>query len=216
MPLIERVKRDLAAFQTSLPAPYDACEKVATTVSSLSLVRYRLNDYSVPTAYGHREVLVCGYIHEAVIACGAEEIARHPRSYEREDFVFDPLHYLALIEQKVNALDQAAPLAGWRLPEEFAMLRRLLEARMGKQGKREFVQVLRLMEAFPADEVAAAVRDAIGRGAIGFDAVKHLVWCRIEQRPPRLDMAVYPYLPKTYVALTQAKTYLVLLTGAAS
>src|SRR4249920_1160897 len=42
----ERLERDLAAFQTPLPAPYDACEKVATTVSSLSLVRYRLNDYS--------------------------------------------------------------------------------------------------------------------------------------------------------------------------
>ena len=50
-----------------------------------------------------------------------------------------------------------------------------LEARMGKQGKREFVQVLRLMEVFSADEVATAVRNAIARGAIGFDAVKHLV-----------------------------------------
>ena len=117
-------------------------------VSSLSLVRYRRNDYSVPTTYGHRDVLVRGYVHEVVISCGAEVIARHPRSYEREDFVFDPLHYLALIEQKINALDQAAPLAGWQLPEEFATLRRLLEARMGKQGKREFVQVLRLMEVF--------------------------------------------------------------------
>jgi hypothetical protein len=47
------------------------------------------------------------------------------------------------------------------MPEEFATLRRLLEARMGKQGKREFVQVLRLMEVFRADEAAAAVRDAI-------------------------------------------------------
>ena len=113
--------------------PYDACEKVSTTVSSLSLVRYRLNDYSVPTTYGHHDVLVRGYVHEVMISCGAEVIARHPRSYEREDFIFDPLHYLALIEQKINALDQAAPLAGWRLPEEFATLRRLLEARMGKQ-----------------------------------------------------------------------------------
>jgi transposase len=60
----ERLERDLAAFQTPLPAPYDACEKVATTVSSLSLVRYRLNDYSVPTIYGHRDVLVRGYVHE--------------------------------------------------------------------------------------------------------------------------------------------------------
>ena len=45
----ERLKRDLAELQTPLPVPYDACEKMSTTVSSLSLVRYRLNDYSVPT-----------------------------------------------------------------------------------------------------------------------------------------------------------------------
>jgi len=212
----ERLERDLAAFQMPLPAPYDACEKVATTVSSMSLVRYRLNDYSVPTTYGHRDVIVCGYVHDVVISCGTEVIARHPRSYEREDFVFNPLHYLALIEQKVNALDQAAPLAGWRLPEEFVTLRRLLEARMGKQGKREFVQVLRLMEVFRADEVATAVRDAIARGAIGFDAVKHLVLCRIERQPPRLDMTIYPYLPKAHVTMTSAKTYLGLLTGVAS
>jgi len=212
----ERLERDLAAFQTPLPAPYDACEKVSTRVSSLSLVRYRLNDYSVPTTYGHRDVLVRGYVDDVVIACGGEVIARHRRSYEREDFVFEPLHYLALIEQKINALDQAAPLVGWQLPEEFATLRRLLEARMGKQGKREFVQVLRLMELFRADEVAGAVRDAIAWGAIGFDAVKHLVLCRIERRPPRLDMTVYPYLPRARVAMTSAKTYLGLLTGAAS
>jgi hypothetical protein len=161
-------------------------------------------------------VLVRGHVHDVVIACGADVIARHPRSYERDDFVFDPLHYLALIEQKINALDQAAPLAGWHLPEEFMTLRRLMEVRMGKQGKREFVQVLRLMEVFPLDEVAAAARDAIARGAIGFDAVKHLVLCRIERRPPRLDMTVYPYLPRANVAMTSAKTYLDLLTGASS
>ena len=209
----ERLARDLAAFQTPLPAPYDACEKVTTQVSSLALVRYRCNDYSAPTAYGYRKVLVRGYVHEVVITCGAEIIARHLRSYEREDFVFNPLHYLALIEQKTNALDQAAPLAGWQLPEEFATLRRLLEARMGKKGKREFVQVLRLMEVFRIDDVAAAVRDAIARGAVGFDAVKHLVLCRIERRPPRLDMTIYPYLPKATVATTSARSYMELLSG---
>jgi len=212
----ERLERDLAALQKPLPAPYDACEKLGTRVSSLSLVRYRLNDYSVPTSFGHREVFVRGYVHEVVIACGTEIIARHPRSYEREDFVFDPLHYLALIEQKINALDQAAPLANWQLPEEFATLRRLLEARMGKKGKREYVQVLRLMEAFRIEDVTAAVRDAITRGAVGFDAIKHLVLCRIERRPPRLDMTVYPYLPKATVATTSARAYMELLVGATS
>ncbi len=52
--------------------------------------------------------------------------------------IFDPIHYLPLIEQKINALDQAAPLQGWHLPEAFATLRRLMEARMGKHGRREY------------------------------------------------------------------------------
>jgi hypothetical protein len=52
------------------------------------------------------------------------------------NFVFNPLHYLPLLEQKIGALDQSAPLIGWDLREEFATLRRLIEARMGKRGKR--------------------------------------------------------------------------------
>ena len=83
-----------------------------------------------------------------VISWGSEVIARHHRSYEKDDFVYDPVHYLPLLEQKTAALDQAAPLKGWDLPEEFATLRRLLESRMGRRGKREFVQVLRLFEHF--------------------------------------------------------------------
>ena len=210
----DRLDHDLAVFQKPLPAPYDACEKKPGTVSSLSLVRYRCNDYSVPTAYGHQKVLIRGYVHEVVISCGAQIIARHPRSYEREDFVFNPLHYLALIEQKTNALDQAAPLADWALPEEFTTLRRLLEARIGKKGKREFVQVLRLMEVFKIDDVVAGVGDAIECGAVGFDAVKHLVLCRIERRPPRLNLTVYPYLPKAAIATASARSYMDLLAGA--
>jgi hypothetical protein len=87
---------------------------------------------------------------------------------------------------------------------------------MGKRGKREFVQVLRLLEVFRAEDVLAGVRDALARGVIGFDAVKHLVLCRIERRPPRLDLTVYPYLPRAHVTTTSAKAYMGLLTGIAS
>jgi len=212
----ERLARDLAVFHDLPATAYDACEKRIGRVSSLSLVRYRGTDYSVPAAYGHREVMIRGYVDEVVISCGAEIIARHARSYEREDFVFDPLHYLALLEQKIGALDQAAPLVGWDLPEEFTVFRRLLEARMGKRGKREFVQVLRLLETFRRDDVVAGIREAMARGTIGFDAVKHLVLCRIERRPPRLDLTVYPYLPRATVATTSARAYMDLITGAAS
>jgi len=150
-------------------------------------------------------------VHEVVIACDSEVIARHRRSYEREDTVYDPLHYLALLEQKTRALDQAAPLAGWELPAGFAELRRLLEARLPKGGKREYVQVLRLLETFPLQEVAAAIVQALRLGTISLDAVKHLLLCRIEQRPPRLDLENYPHLPLAHVRTTQAAEYMTLL-----
>ena len=130
--------------------------------------------------------------------------------------MFDPIHYLPLLERKTGALDQAAPLAGWDLPEEFYTLRRLLESRMGRRGKREFVQVLRLMESFSIEEVHQAVRDAIRLGALSFDAVKHLVLCGIEGRLPRLDLELYPYLPRVSVSTTSATDYMTLLSGKAS
>ncbi|MGA7574225.1 MAG: IS21 family transposase [Terriglobales bacterium] len=209
----ERWERDRAAFLPLAASAYEACEKRAARVSSMSLVRYRTNDYSVPTEYGHRDVLVKGYVHEVVIVCGSKVIACHCRSYEREDMVFDPLHYLALLEQKSRALDQAAPLAGWELPECFARLRRLLEARLNKGGKREYVQVLRLLETFSLPEVEAAIGDALQLGTLGFDAVKHLLLCRIERRPPRLDLENYPHLPLADVQTTQAADYMTLLAA---
>ena len=212
----ERLVRDQAAFLPLPAAPYDACEIIATRVSSLSLVRYRDSDYSAPTAYGHREVIVKGYVDEVLIYCGVELIARHPRSYAKADFIFEPRHYLALLERKLNALDQAAPLANWVLPEAFQTLRRLLEARMGKAGKREYVQVLRLLETFELNEVHQAIRDALQRSVIGFDAVKHLLLCRIERKPPRLNLDVYPYLPRVEVRITKARAYLRLLTEEAA
>jgi transposase len=207
----ERFERDRAELLPLPAAPYEACEKISARVSSLSLVRYRGNDYSVPTEYGHRQVWVKGYVHEVVIACASEVIARHLRSYEREAVIFDPLHYLALLEQKTRALDQAAPLAGWQLPECFAELRRLLEARLKKHGSREYVQVLRLLETFNFIEVTLAIEDALRLGTISFDAVRHLLLCRIERRPPRLDMENYPHLPMAQVRTTQAADYMTLL-----
>ena len=74
-----RLERDLEALLPLPAVPYDASDKQVSRVSSLSLVRYRTNDYSVPVAYGHREVVVRGYVGEVVISCGAEVIARHRR-----------------------------------------------------------------------------------------------------------------------------------------
>ena len=213
--IAERFERDREKLLPLPAAPYEACNKCTTRASSLSLVRYKTNDYSVPVAYAHRQVLVKAFVWEVVISCASEIIARHRRSYGREEMIFDPLHYLALLEQKTRALDQAAPLVGWELPEEFGKLRRLLEARLEKRGRREYVQVLRLLETFSLEQVHAAVRAALRLGAISFDGVKHLVLCAIEKRPPKLDLENYPHLPVAPVAVTKAAEYQVLLKEAA-
>jgi len=212
--IAERFERDQQKLLPLTPAPLEACQKRTTSASSQALVRYETNDYSVPVEYGHRQVLLKAFVWEVVISCSSEVIARHPRSYDREEMIFNPLHYLALLEQKTNALDQAAPLQGWQLPEEFLELRRQMEARLGKRGRREYVQVLRLLETFSMAEVGAGVRQALRFPAISFDAVKHLVLCSIEQRPARLDLENYPHLPLAKVALTRAADYQVLLEEA--
>lgn len=213
--IAERFERDREKLLPLPAAPYEACEKRATRASSQALVRHDTNDYSVPVCYAHQRVMLKAFVWEVVISCGSEVIARHRRSYDREEMIFDPLHYLALLEQKTNALDQAAPLAGWALPAEFAELRRQMEARLGKRGRREYVQVLRLMETFSLAEVSAAIRQAQLLQAISFDAVKHLVLCAIEQRPPKLDLENYPHLPAAMVALTRAADYQVLMPAGA-
>lgn len=104
-PIGIRLQRDLAAMKPLPVAPFEACDQANGKVSSQSLVRYNTNDYSVPVAYGHQDVWVRGYVDQVVIGCRGEVIARHPRCYSREDAVFDPVHYLPLIERKINALE---------------------------------------------------------------------------------------------------------------
>ena len=48
---------------------------------------------------------------------------------------------------------------------------------------------------------------------MSFDAVKHLVLCRVEGRPRRLDLELYPYLPKVNVTTTSAGDYMALMSG---
>jgi hypothetical protein len=99
------------------------------------------------------------------------------------------------------------------LPDCFLHLRRLLEVRLKKHGRREYIQVLRLLETFALNEVSGAIDDALRMNTISFDAVRHLMLCRIERRPPRLDLQNWPHLPLPRVRTTAAADYMTLLTS---
>ena len=72
--------------------------------------------------------------------------------------------------------------------------------------------MLRLMEDLYSQEIHQAVRDTPRLGAVGYDAVKHLLLCRIEGQPTRLDLELYPHLPQVSVRTIRAGDYLTLLS----
>jgi transposase len=209
----ERLKRDKAVFLPLPETPYEACVCQPGRVSSQALVRFKGNDYSVPVRYGYRDVWIKGYVNEVVISCGVEIIARHKRCYGMSESIFNPLHYLPLLEEKVGALDQAAPLKKWDLPAVFGKLQNILETRKGKEGKREYVRVLRLLENGKLEELEGAIEDALNLGVVEFEVIRHLLLCKIDHRPPHLNMMDYPHLPTVIVKTTQAMDYNQLLGG---
>ena len=155
----ELLTEDRAAMRALPAAAFEACRKQSTVASSEALVRFDDNDYSVPVAYAHHPVVVRGYVDRVEIGCGRETIAVHPRSWGRARQVFDPVHYLPLVERKAGGLDHALPLEGWALPGCFETLRRRLESER-EDGTREYIRVLRLLE----KHAVAAVESAVEKG----------------------------------------------------
>jgi len=88
----ELLQGDQAAF-LSLPATaFAACKQMSTTPSSLSLVRFDNNDYSVPVRWAHHPVVAKGDWQEVRIYAQGQQAAQHGRIWEKEPVRFEPLH----------------------------------------------------------------------------------------------------------------------------
>jgi transposase len=156
-------------------APFPACRVASTRVTSLSLVCFDTNDYSVPVEHAHRRVTVRAGVDTIRIESEGRTVAVHRRCWDRHRTIFDPVHYLSLLERKPGALDFARPLSGWALPECFATLRARFEADESSGGTVGYIRVLRLLESVPLDELAVAVEEALRRGVVTADLVRVLV-----------------------------------------
>ena len=169
----ELLKEDQKAFSSLPEDPFDACRKQPTRASSLSLVRFDDNDYSVPVAYAHHEILIKGYVGRVVLCHKEKVVAEHKRSWAKEGVFFDYLHYLPLLERKPGSLDHARPMADLNLPECFDTLRRRLVGEEEKQGDgiKEFIRVLRLLEDYPVGKLRKAVERTLNIRAHSRDGI---------------------------------------------
>lgn len=211
----ERLETDRAAMLAIPVEEFEPRRVVNAAANSLSLVRFDRNDYSVPTAFAFHDVTAVGGIEEVTIAVGTDVVARHRRHWGKEQAVFDPRHYLALLERKPGAFDYARPLEHWNLPDCFAVLRRRLETELASAGTREYIKVLRLLERATLAELTAAVTQALAIGATGSDAIG-LILAHSAERPVGLfSLDGRPHLKAfsipppdlgAYSALTQTGT----------
>ena len=209
----ELLKEDRAAFLPLPDAPLDACRKQAARVSSLSLVRFQGNDYSVPVHRAHHQVTVKGYWDRVEIHHGFEPLAAHRRLWGSGETLYEPRHYLPLLERKPGALDHSRPLQALELPECFALLRRRLESRHGRQGTRDYIGVLRLLEKHPTARVAAAIERALVTDAPSPDVVAMYLY-----PDPPTDLGTFllagrPQLRAVQVAPPQTAVYRDLLVS---
>jgi len=154
--------------------PPETCRIHARVVDKHGHVRVDRNVYSVPVVHAYRDAWAKLYHDRVEIAVGDRIVVRHPRSFKEGCWVLDPLHVLPLLERKHRAVSEATALRAWALPEVFAELRRELAERTRKPDQ-EWVQVLRLMEDHPLEEVAEAVRAALQAGTPRLESVRLLL-----------------------------------------
>ena len=153
---------------------YPCCVTRPVSLTPYGQVEFESNRYSVPADKAQRHLVLKAYPFRVDILYVDEIIASHARCYGKNQDIFDPLHYLPLLEQRPGAFQHAKPMRRWREtwpPTYERLLARLQAEQTDGRGVREFVRILRLHEQYPANVVEQAVAQALEYGCIHADGV---------------------------------------------
>jgi len=125
-------------------------------------VRFDQNDYSIPHQMVGCPLTLVASPSTVRILDGTNELARHRRSYDRHQRIEDPAHIAALVEQKRRALGATAI---GRLAHAVPNIDQFLEAAFehGEPVSRQTAKLIELLDDYGAQELAAAVAEALER-----------------------------------------------------
>jgi len=183
-----------------LPSPpFPCCVTRTATLTPYNQVIFETNRYSVPVEKAAATLTVQAYPFHLVILRDAEVIAQHPRCYNRDQDLFDPLHYLPLLEQRPGAFEHAKPIRRWRTqwPAAYTRLLHRLQAQWPDgRGLREFIQVLKLHALHPAPLLEQAIEQALQIGCLHADGVTLCLHQLLHPEQPAaiLDLHDLPHL----------------------
>lgn len=212
----QRLVVDGAAMLRFPKATFESRRIVTAKSNSLSLVRFDRNDYSVPTAYAHQSVTVIGGVAILKIVAEGHLVASHARCWDKAQTIYDPVHYLALLERKPGAFDAARPLEEWRLPACFWSLRRRLEVEHGHNGTREFIKVLRLLERYSMRDLRVALERAGVMLSVNVDVLELLILKKNETPVELFNLDGHAHLRFVHLATPDLLAYRVLSEAVSS
>ena len=191
---------------------FDYRRSASTFASSESLVRYDTNDYSVPVSWAHHQVTIKASFRFIEIYRLDKIIAVHRRCWDRECQIFDPMHYLELLERKPGALDHARPLEGWQLPACFNTYRRLLETHRDN-GTKEYIQILLLLNKYSIKQIAKAITKALNYRIYCYDGIRQFLLTTEDYVFTSFSLAGREHLRSVIVNTTKVSAYSSLVSG---
>jgi len=191
---------------------FDYRKTTSTIASSESLVRYDTNDYSVPVSSAHHQTMVKASVRFIEVYRQDRLIAKHRRCWDRECQIFDPMHYLELLERKPGALDHARPLEEWRLPDCFNTYRKLLETHRDN-GTKEYIQILLLLKKYSMTQIAKAIGNALNYRMYCYAAIQQFLLTAEDYAFTTFSLAGREHLRCVVVNTTEPAAYSSLVTG---
>jgi hypothetical protein len=152
-------------------------------------VRFDLNDYSVPPCALGRALTLLASPTTVRLLDGLTELATHRRSYDRHQLIEDPAHRKALLEQKRRALGstRSTRLAAL-VPESQPFLQVAFER--GESARTLTARLLRLLDDYGTQELAAALREALDRNTPRLSSVAVILARRHRQQGQRAPLPV--------------------------
>jgi transposase len=156
-----------------LPAkPFDPVVKHSAVVDGYCTVAFKNNHYSVPPQYVGSLLSINSYCDRIEIVKGFDAVAEHPRSYQRDQYVLKPEHYLDLLEQRPHAVPYARPLLSHAWPDGYwEFYRNMVEEYGAGDAGRNFIRILRGHLKYGSEIVANAIKEAQELGLANVDLV---------------------------------------------
>ena len=191
---------------------FDYRKSASTFASSQSLVRYDTNDYSVPVSCAHHQITIKASFRCIEVYRLDKLIAVHRRCWDRECQIFEPMHYLELLERKPGALDHARPLEGWQLPACFSTYRKLLETHRDN-GTKEYIQILLLLKKYSIKQIAKAIAGALNYRVYCYDGILQFLLTREDYAFTSFSLAGREHLRHITVNTTSISAYSSLASG---